>query len=170
MSESYVGEIRMFAGNYAPQGWALCNGQTMSINENEILYVLLGTTYGGDGQQTFNLPDLRGRVAVHPFPNQNIVLGSKQGTETATLTTAQLAPHTHVLNACASNGQNDSPENSLWSDSLYSSYIDPNGKSLVDMNDHALSSVGENQPHDNMMPTTAISFIISLYGIFPSQP
>ncbi|RIX50712.1 phage tail protein [Paenibacillus nanensis] len=168
MSESYLGEIRMFAGNFAPQGWALCNGQLLSIAENEALFALIGTTYGGDGQTTFALPDLQGRIAVHP--NSSLPRGSKAGTETVTLTLNQLAPHTHVPNAISAFGQGDSPSNSVWAQTSYSNYTNPTGNTLVGMNAAALSPVGGNQPHDNMMPTTVISFIISLYGLFPPQP
>jgi len=168
MSESYLGEIRMFAGNYAPQGWALCNGQLLNIAENEALFALLGTTYGGDGQTTFALPDLRGRIPVHP--SSGYPRGSSGGTETVTLTLDQLAAHTHVPNANATTAVGDTTANSVWSKTARRNFSDGSGKTLVGMNAMALSPVGGGQPHDNMMPSTAISFIISLYGVFPPQP
>jgi microcystin-dependent protein len=173
MSESYLGEIRMFAGNFAPQGWDLCNGQLLSIAENEALFVLLGTTYGGDGQTTFGLPDLRGRVPIHVGPNYN--LGAKGGTETVTLTANQMPTHTHTVQAITDAGNTSSPSNLLWAGtsgySNYSNDKDGTGNPLprVQMNAATISSVGGNQLHDNMMPTVTISFIISLYGVFPSQ-
>ncbi|TCP52629.1 microcystin-dependent protein [Tumebacillus sp. BK434] len=168
MSESYLGEIRMFAGNFAPQGWALCNGQLLSIAENEALFALLGTIYGGDGQTTFALPDLQGRVAVHP--NSTYTRGSKAGTETVTLLSNQLPIHTHTANANSGLVEGDVPTNSVWGQTVINNFSATSGNTLVNMNAQTLSPVGSNQPHDNMMPTTAISFIISLYGMFPPQP
>lgn len=168
MSESYLGEIRMFAGNFAPQGWALCNGQLLSIAENDALFALLGTTYGGDGQTTFGLPDLQGRVAVHP--STDYIRGSKGGTETVTLISNQLPVHTHTANANVNPGQGDVPANSIWAQSASDNYSTGEGQTAVNMNAQLISPVGGGQPHENMMPTTAISFIISLYGYFPPQP
>ncbi|MFB4330057.1 phage tail protein [Paenibacillus sp. CR_12] len=169
MSESYLGEIRMFAGNFAPQGWALCNGQLLSISENEALFALLGTTYGGDGQTTFALPDLQGRIPIHK--NVAHPVGEKGGTESVTLTLNQMPQHTHIPHA---NGQTNAvggtPQNSIWGQTSRRSFSDGSGKTPVGMNTQLLSSVGGGQPHDNMMPTTTISFIISLYGVFPPQP
>ncbi|MGE7113763.1 phage tail protein [Lysinibacillus sp. NPDC047702] len=173
MSESYLGEIRMFAGNFAPQGWALCNGQILSISENEALFALLGTTYGGDGRTTFGLPDLMGRVPIHVSPQYS--LGAVGGTETVTLTANQIPNHTHAVQATTAVGDTPSPSNVLWAEtsgySNYSNDTDGAGNPLtpVEMNATAISSAGNNQPHDNMMPSVAISFIISLYGYFPPQ-
>ncbi|WP_134682956.1 phage tail protein [Brevibacillus migulae] len=167
--ESYIGEIRMFAGNFAPAGWALCNGQLLSISENEPLFMLLGTTYGGDGQTTFALPDLRGRIPIHtgqnPRSGTSFALGQMGGTETVTLTTGQLPMHTHVPLA-ASTGTSNSPAGSYWAGelSIYSTEA-PDGQ----MDPALLGSTGGGQPHDNVMPYTAVNFIISLYGIYPSQ-
>ncbi|MFC4098079.1 phage tail protein [Paenibacillus xanthanilyticus] len=166
MSDSYLGEIRIFAGNYAPQGWALCQGQLLSIAENEALFALLGTTYGGDGQTTFGLPDLRGRLPVHP--STAIPLGSQGGTETETLTLNQLPAHTHTANANTAAGNANMPDNHVWAGSALQNYN--TGGELVGMNAHALAPVGGNLPHDNMMPSLTVSFIISLYGVFPPQP
>src|SRR5690606_27114112 len=138
--------IRMFAGNFAPQGWALCNGQLLSIAEYEPLFALLGTTYGGDGQTTFGLPDLQGRVPVHPSPQ--LVRGSKGGTETVSLTANQLPQHTHVANASAEHAEGDTPANLLWGTTLASNY---GTGSTVPMNAALVSPVGGGQPHSNMM-------------------
>lgn len=165
MSESYLGEIRMFAGNFAPQGWALCNGQLLSIAENEALFALLGTTYGGDGQTTFALPDLQGRVAIHP--NTTYVRGTKGGSETVTLVTNQLPQHTHIANANSTTSTGDTPANSIWGATIQQNF---GSGATQNMSAQTIAAVGGNQPHENMMPTTTISFIISLYGIFPPQP
>ncbi|MBA9084185.1 microcystin-dependent protein [Fontibacillus solani] len=165
MSEAYVGEIRMFAGNYAPQGWALCNGQILSIAENEVLFMLLGTTYGGDGQTTFALPDLQGRIPIHR--STNYALGAKDGTETVTLTTNQLPAHTHLAHTSSATGDTASPANMIWANTAANTFAASG--TTVPMNLSSLSSTGNNMPHDNLMPSTTISFIISLYGIFPQQ-
>ncbi|GIQ69909.1 phage tail protein [Xylanibacillus composti] len=168
MSESYLGEIRMFAGNYAPQGWALCDGQLLSINEYENLFILLGTTFGGDGQNTFGLPDLRGRLPVHP--NRTTILqGSKGGTETVTLTQSEMPAHTHAVNAIADEGTAESPDQAYWSKSDMAIYTDGTSGKLVSMSAQAIQPAGLGQPHSNMMPSLAISFIISLYGIYPTE-
>ncbi|MGE6228491.1 phage tail protein [Paenibacillus chitinolyticus] len=166
MSESYLGEIRMFGGNYPPQGWALCNGQLLNISENEALFVLLGTTYGGDGRTTFGLPDLQGRIPVHP--NQSYIRGSKSGTETVTLTQSQLPQHTHTLFATSNPGTANSPANNTWASATTEIYA--SSGTTTPMNPQTITPVGGNQPHDNMMPSSVITFIISLYGVFPPQP
>ncbi|MGO0060370.1 phage tail protein [Brevibacillus fluminis] len=168
MSESYLGEIRMFAGNFAPQGWALCNGQLLSIAENEALFALIGTTYGGDGQSTFALPDLQGRIPVHPSANHP--RGEKAGSESVLLNTDQLPAHTHTANANLDLAVGDTPANNVWAQNFYSSYSSGVGQTPVGMNPSLLSPVGSGQPHDNMMPSLTISYIISLYGSFPPQP
>ncbi|MEK4698167.1 tail fiber protein [Solibacillus sp. FSL R7-0668] len=169
MSDCYIGEIRMFSGSYAPQGWAFCNGQTLQIAENEALFVLIGTTYGGDGMTTFSLPDLQGRVPIHQ--NSQYAIGSKDGTETVTLTQAQLPAHTHLLNVNneANDSSQSSPANHVWGVSDINNYQTNVTSNLVQMNTNLITPVGGNQPHDNMMPSLAINFIIALQGIFPSQ-
>ncbi|USG65061.1 tail fiber protein [Brevibacillus ruminantium] len=164
MSESYLGEIRMFAGNYAPQGWALCNGQLLNISEYEALYALLSTTYGGDGKTTFALPDLRGRIAIHP--STSYPLASKNGTETVTLVSNQLPQHTHIANATSTLETGHTPANSIWGKNLMMAY---STGATTNMSGQLLAPVGSGQPHDNMMPTTTISFIISIYGYYPPQ-
>lgn len=167
MSEAYLGEIRMFAGDYAPKGWALCNGQLLSIDKNEALFALLGTMYGGNGQTTFALPDLQGRIPIHPSSTYQRC--STGGTETVTLTLEQLPTHTHTANANNADGAGDTPENSVWSANLITSFSDGSNSTPIKMNEQLLSSVGGNLPHENMMPTTTVSFIICLDGYFPSQ-
>jgi microcystin-dependent protein len=171
MSESYVGEIRMFAGNFAPRGWALCNGQLLSIAENEILFSLLGTTYGGDGQATFAVPDLRGRVPVHFGSSAafgtTYSLGQMGGTETVTLTSQQLPAHSHPVGIQTGQGTTDDPVNAVWANSSLKQY--GSGTASGQMSPSAVGSIGGNQPHDNMMPSLGLQFIISLQGYYPSQ-
>lgn len=165
MAQPYVGEIRIFAGNFAPNGWMLCYGQLLSIAENETLFNLIGTTYGGDGQATFALPDLRGRVPLHQ--GGGVVLAQTGGQETVTLTTQQIPSHTHSAAAVTGPGNSDSPAGAnSWAavaTPLYST-----GATNAQMNAGALSVSGGNQPHDNMSPYLTINYIISLFGIFPS--
>lgn len=167
MSDQYVGEIRMFSGNYAPQGWHFCDGSLLSISQYEVLYVLIGTTYGGDGVTNFKLPDLRGRVPLHT--SNNYPLGQMAGTEKITLVQSQLPAHTHSANAnnVAADATSVSPEGQFWGASSITSYqsVAPN----VTMSPRTVSSVGGNQPHNNMMPSKAVSFIIALQGLYPSQ-
>lgn len=166
MSEAYLGEIRMFAGNYPPNGWALCNGQELSISQNDALFSLLGTTYGGDGLTTFAVPDLQGRIPIHP--NAKYPQGAKAGSESVTLTSPQLPAHTHQAMSNSAIGTEDAPSNAVWASRALKTYS--SGTTLVGMSAQTLSPAGGSQPHDNMMPTTTISFIISLYGVFPPQP
>lgn len=172
MSECYIGEIRIFGGNFAPVGWAFCDGSLIQISENDALFSLLGTTYGGDGQTTFALPDLRGRIPLHqgtnPSTGTNYLIGQKTGTESVTLVTQQLPVHTHAVNANSSTGDSSTPTNHIWglSDSG-KQYVAsaPNGT----MNPASITPAGGNQPHDNMMPFLTVNFIISLYGVYPQQ-
>ena len=164
MSEAYIGEVRMFAGNFAPQGWALCNGQLIPIAENEALFALLGTVYGGDGQSNFALPDLQGRAPMHFSPTHP--LGQKAGTETVTLSQAQMPVHTHVPNANPNTAESGSPANNVWAKTAVTSFT-ANAPDTA-MNPHSLGVMGGNQPHENMMPSLAISYIICLYGVYPS--
>jgi microcystin-dependent protein len=164
MGTPYVGEIRMFAGNFAPAGWALCQGQILAISENDVLFTLIGTTYGGDGQTTFALPDLQSRVPVHVGPG--FVQGQTAGVESVTLTTSQIPAHSHVPLCSSGAGTNASPQNDVWAalDSNIYSDVAPS----VIMAPSALGSTGGSQPHDNMVPFLVINFIISLFGVFPS--
>ncbi|MGO4537881.1 phage tail protein [Paenibacillus sp. 2TAB19] len=173
MAEPYLGEIRMFAGAYAPVGWALCDGSLIRISDNEALYTLLGTTYGGDGQTTFALPDLRGRVPIHK--SNTTPIGLIGGTEQVTLTQTQLPLHTHDVIGSSNTGEASSPANAVWAASPLKTYSDglappplpPINK--VPMSGRAIGVAGGNLPHDNMMPSLTITYIIALYGIFP-QP
>lgn len=166
MSQPFVGEIRMFAGNFAPVGWAFCNGALMPISENETLFNLIGTTYGGDGQNTFALPDLRSRVPVHVGPG--FALAQSGGAETVTLTVSQIPAHSHVPQASTNPGDGAPPTNNVWANqTALNNYL--NIAPSVNMNAGALGSSGGSQPHDNMIPFLVINFILSLFGVFPSQ-
>jgi microcystin-dependent protein len=165
MAQPYVGEIRMFGGNFAPAGWMFCDGQLLPISENETLFQLIGTTYGGDGQSTFALPDLRGRVPIHQ--GNGFILAETGGAEQITLNTNQIPVHSHVP-LSSSTGGSDSPSNNFWGTSTSGNpYVAAPGN-LV-MNPAAIGSIGGSQPHENMIPYLGISHIISLFGIFPSQ-
>ncbi len=168
MSQPFVGEIRMFAGNFAINGWAFCNGQLLPIDQYTTLFTLIGTTYGGDGQTTFALPDLQGRAPMHTGSNHPI--GERAGTETVTLTIAQLPAHSHPANASNNAGSTSTATNNFWAasssnDAVYKS----NSTGDATMNPQAVSAAGSSQAHDNMQPYLAVNFIISLFGIFPSQ-
>jgi len=166
MAQPYVGEIRMFAGNFAPAGWMFCEGQLLPISEYETLFNLIGTTYGGDGQTTFALPDLRGRIPLH-FGN-GFTLAETGGAEEITLTVSQIPAHSHPL--IASNAPatqvNVSP-NVFAEATLFNPYINVNPAAPMAVT--AVSSVGGSQPHNNFQPYLCVDFIISLFGIFPSQ-
>lgn len=170
MGQPFVGEIRMFGGNFAPAGWAFCSGQLMPISENDTLFTLIGTTYGGDGQQTFGLPDLQGRLPMHMGSGAGLstrVIGENGGVETVTLTTQQIPIHNHAPLAVAGNGNQATPQNGVWAGAAASSYSSsaPN----LAMNPSLVGGAGGSQPHENLMPYLAISFIISLFGVFPQQ-
>lgn len=165
MAQPYVGELRLFAGNFAPAGWMFCDGQVLPISENETLFQLIGTNYGGDGQETFALPDLRGRVPVHQ--GNGYVLSQPGGTETVTLTTAQVPSHSHALRASTATGTHSAPGRALLAATgTVNSYGSGNPDQAMAVG--ALAPAGGSQPHDNMAPFLAVSYIISLYGIFPS--
>lgn len=166
MAQPYVGEIRMFAGNFAPAGWMFCEGQLLPISENETLFQLIGTTYGGDGQSTFALPNLSGRIPIHQ--GNGVILAETGGAEEITLTVNQIPAHTHPFLASSSAGTSPNPQNNTvaQTDGTISLYIaDPPN---VNMNAAAISAVGGSQPHTNFQPYLCVDFIISLFGIFPS--
>lgn len=167
MSSPFIGEIRMFGGNFAPQGWAFCNGALIPISENDALFNLIGTTYGGDGQETFALPNLQSRVPIHVGPG--FVLGQAAGVETVTLTTNQIPAHTHVPQANANAGSQVSPQGGVWAGSNPTLNNYANVAPTLAMDPGAIGPTGGSQPHDNMVPFLAINFILSLFGIFPSQ-
>ncbi|HEU0298222.1 MAG TPA: tail fiber protein [Longimicrobium sp.] len=172
MAQPYVGEIRMFAGNFAPNGWMFCEGQTLPIAENEVLFQLIGTTYGGDGEETFNLPNLASRVPIHMGTGPDgttYQLGEMAGTEQETLTIQQIPNHTHPLTGSTALGSQSSPIDSVLATSsglismFYEGAVDSN------MNAQAITPAGGSQPHENTQPFLCINFIISLFGVFPSQ-
>ncbi len=170
MGQPYVGEIRMFAGNFAPSGWEFCNGQLLAISEYETLFVLIGTTYGGDGQDTFGLPNLQSRVPIHQGQGSGLssyIIGETGGVESVTLSINQIPLHNHIpIGANAASG--DAPGNSFWANSATAkAYAAP--PPGVQMNPATLLSAGGSQPHDNMIPFLCVSYIISLFGIFPTQ-
>ncbi|PYS81020.1 MAG: phage tail protein [Acidobacteria bacterium] len=172
MSDPYIGEIRMFGGNFAPQGWAMCQGQLMAISQNDTLFNLIGTTYGGDGQSTFGLPNLQGRVPLHqgqgPGITQNYTIGELAGVESVTLTAQQTPTHSHPMLATTNAASQTGPSNNILATSNTSRiYIgDVPGANLAA---NAIQPVGGSQPHENMMSFLVITFIISLFGIFPTQ-
>ncbi len=168
MAQPYVGEIRLFAGNFAPSGWLFCEGQLLSIAENETLFQLIGTTYGGDGQSTFALPDFRGRVPIHMGAGH--ILGNSGGVESVTLTVQQMPAHTHAGIASSAPGNTQSPSGALLAAPASSQPgVAAFGSGpLVPMRAGSIQPVGGSQPHDNMQPYLVLNYIISLFGIFPS--
>jgi microcystin-dependent protein len=170
MAQPYVGEIRMFGGNFPPNGWLFCNGQLLSIAENETLFQLIGTTYGGDGEETFALPNLQGRVPLHQGSNQGntFVLGESAGVEQVTLTIQQIPNHTHAMSGSLNTASAPVPTNQVIGKSTgIDAFI--NTQPADPMNAQSITPVGGSQPHNNMQPYLCIDFIISLFGIFPSQ-
>jgi microcystin-dependent protein len=174
MANPFVGEIRMFGGNFAPLGWAFCDGSVLSISQNTVLFQLIGTTYGGDGVQTFNLPDLRGRVPIHQGSNPqagSFIVGQSSGSETVTLLAIQLPAHSHPAQA-GPGGDVVSPQNAVWSSDAggnTAAWTAPPANAAMASNAIGSNNTGAAQPHDNMQPFLAVSYIISLFGIFPSQ-
>ena len=166
MAQPYVGEIRIFAGNFAPSGWIFCNGALLPISENETLFQLIGTTYGGDGQSTFGIPDLRGRLPIHQGTGTQ--LAEKGGVETVTLTVNQIPSHTHGLTASVNaGGSTNPPTNVLAQVPAGSVYIQDVASAA--MNPASIGPVGGSQPHSNLQPYLCLNFILSLFGIFPTQ-
>jgi microcystin-dependent protein len=166
MAQPYVGEIRMFAGNFAPAGWMFCSGQLLPISENETLFNLIGTTYGGDGQSTFALPQLQSRVPLHQGNGFN--LADQGGVESVTLTVQQIPTHTHNVLASNDTATQTNPSGNVTANTnQLKIYTESAASKLFAAN--ALSPIGGSQPHDDLQPYLAINFIISLFGIFPSQ-
>jgi len=177
MGQPYVGEIRMFAGNFAPNGWMLCQGQLVPIAENEVLFQLIGTTYGGDGQETFALPDLQSRVPIHMGTGGGgtYIEGENGGVESVTLTISQIPIHNHAVQVATGPANQNLPANSVLSTEaesvlnrapVYAAYAASN---QVQLAAQTVGVAGGNQPHSNIQPILAINFIISLYGIFPQH-
>lgn len=172
MSEPYVGEIRMFAGNFAPRGWAFCDGQLLAVSQNDALFSLFGTTYGGDGRTTFGLPDMRGRVPIHAGTGPGLStrrLGEKAGYEKVTLTVNQLPSHSHTFNAVSTPATDTSPgTNETLAQSVgYDAYV-PN-QSPAPMSTANVTSIGGSRSHENEMPYLCVHFIVALFGIYPSR-
>ena len=165
MAQPYVGEIRMFAGNFAPAGWAFCEGQLLPISENETLFQLIGTTYGGDGQETFALPDLRGRIPLHQ--GNGLILAETGGAEEITLTVNQIPNHGHPFLASTAAANSNSPANQVIAQSTQRAvYFE--SSPTTNLAPNAISPAGGSQPHTNFQPYLCVDFIISLFGIFPS--
>ncbi|HEV7886789.1 MAG TPA: tail fiber protein [Acidimicrobiales bacterium] len=174
MANPYVGEIRMFGGNFAPAGWHFCDGALLAISENSPLFTLLGTTYGGDGQSTFGLPNLQSRVPIHQGTGADGItyqIGQMAGVESVTLTTQQIPVHTHVLvgstDPASSNNVQNNVAASLTAAGTASAYTTGNPSSPLDPSSVAVT--GGSQPHENLAPYLVVNFIISLFGVFPSQ-
>lgn len=171
MSEPFVGEIRMFAGNFAPRGWAFCDGQLLAVSQNDALFSLLGTIYGGDGRTTFGLPDLRGRLPVHAGtgPGQpEVRLGAKFGAETVTLTVNQMPSHEHPFQASSAAGTQNNAAGEVLGASPNVRVFRPDTPAAA-MNSAAVTSVGGSRSHTNLMPFLCVHFIIALFGIYPSR-
>lgn len=164
MSEPCLGQIKLFAFGFAPRGWAQCNGQILPINQNQALFSLLGTTYGGNGVTTFALPDLRGRVPIHV--SRDFVLGQAGGEEAHTLTLNEIPAHTHQAWGSNDMASSKNPATNVWAKTGVSSYHTQADKQL---NAGAVANVGQNQPHTNMQPYTVLNFCIALQGIYPSR-
>jgi microcystin-dependent protein len=167
MSNPYVGEIRMFGGTFAPAGWALCQGQLLPISENDVLFNLIGTTYGGDGQETFGLPDLQGRIPLHQ--GSGFTIGELSGVESVTLSTSQIPQHPHTMAGSNDQGSSNAPGNAVLASTPTAAQAFPYGtdppRGSIDPS--SIQPSGGNQPHENMQPFLCINFIISLFGIYP---
>lgn len=169
MSEPFVAEIRIFAGNFAPRGWAFCEGQLLPISQNTALFSLIGTTYGGDGRTTTALPDLQGRAPMHAGRGPGLTnrsLGAKTGVETVTLTEAQMPNHNHLMNMSIEDGERRDPSGKYFGRGTALYGPDSGGESL---DARVLPNQGGNQPHTNMQPNLAMYFIIALVGLYPSR-
>ncbi|HSR49370.1 MAG TPA: tail fiber protein [Acidobacteriota bacterium] len=173
MSEPFVAEIRIFAGNFAPRGWAFCNGQLLPVSQNTALFSLIGTTYGGDGRTTTALPNLEGRAPMHPGRGPGLTdrrLGQRGGVETVTLNEAQMPNHTHTMRASDGRGRSGIAVGNVLAEPrdglLYQTNTSAN---LVDMSDSSLSDTGGSQAHNNMQPYLTMNFIIALVGLYPSR-
>ncbi len=166
MAQPYVGEIRIFGGNFAPAGWMFCEGQLLPISENETLFQLIGTTYGGDGQETFALPDLRGRLPVHQ--GNGFILAETGGAEEITLTVNQIPAHSHPFIASSAAGGSSNAGNNTLATSVGNLYFSSPASSPGTMSPSMVSPVGGSQPHTNFQPYLCLNYIISLFGIFPS--
>ncbi len=167
MAQPYVGEIRMFAGNFPPLGWFFCEGQLLPIAEYETLFNLIGTSYGGDGQETFALPDLRGRIPIHQ--GSGFVIAETGGVEEVTLTTQQIPAHSHPFLASLNNGGASTPNNTTFARNTSADFYNADASlGLLQINPNSIGPVGGSQPHTNFQPYLCVDFIISMFGIYPS--
>jgi microcystin-dependent protein len=177
MSEPFIGEIRMFSGNFAPRGWALCEGQLLSVEDNQSLYALLGTNYGGNGRDTFGLPDMRGRIPVGDGYGEGLTVrrqGEQFGTEIQALTIQNIPPHKHSFMASQDLADSNEPAGNVLANTgekVFYENIDPNDPAdiIVPLTKESIQATGGNQAHSNLMPALCINFIIALGGIFPSR-
>ena len=165
MSQPFIGEIRLFGGNFAPRGFAFCNGALMAISQNTALFNLIGTTYGGDGQTTFAVPDLQGRIPVHQ--GSGFTLGQESGSESVTLATNQLPIHSHLIPANSNPGTVTTPGGNVVAGTTMNPYT--TAATDTSFGTQMIGNSGSSQPHDNLMPFLCISFVIALEGIFPTQ-
>lgn len=165
MSDPFIGEIRMFGGTFAPMGWAMCDGQIIPIAQNDVLFSVIGVTYGGDGINTFALPDLRGRVPIHRGTNYNV--GQQGGSETVSMSVQQLPNHTHQTHCYSQSSDSTTPQSCVCGVSSLNMYsaTAPN----ANMASQSVSPAGGGQPHDNIMPYLTVTFIIALEGLYPTQ-
>lgn len=171
MSEPFVGEIRMFAGNFAPRGWAFCDGQLLAVSQNDALFSLLGTIYGGDGQTTFGLPDARGRIPIHAGHGPGLSerrLGTKSGIEEVTLTVNQLPSHSHPLQASSEAATSASAQGEVLAETITDRVYRPDSAD-AGMAGSSVTNTGGNRSHTNEMPYLCVNFIIALFGVFPSR-
>jgi microcystin-dependent protein len=173
MAQPFIGEIRIFGGTFAPYGWSFCNGSLLAISQYPALFQLIGTTYGGDGVNTFALPDLQGRLPIHQGQGTNLsnyVIGSRAGVEQVTLLTNQLPVHNHGALGSATGTAVSSPANNTWGNSgIKNKSFGPGTSANATMNNASIGNSGNNLPHDNLTPFQVISFIIALEGVYPSQ-
>ncbi len=176
MSEPFVGEIRMFAGNFAPRGWGFCDGQLLAVSQNDALFSLFGTIYGGDGRTTFGIPDMRGRIPLHAGTSpglSNRRLGSKGGSEDEALNVNQLPSHNHTISVSSNDADNPSPVSRVLAESKNAGGVGRKlfaiGGNNILLNSSALTNSGGNQSHSNLMPTLCVNFIVALVGIYPSR-
>jgi microcystin-dependent protein len=167
VSSPYVGEIRMFGGNFQPAGWAFCDGQLLNISDNDVLFLVIGTTYGGDGVNTFALPNLQGRLAIHQ--GGSFLIGEAAGTETVTLTSQQMPIHPHSFYCSTSPGGQKNPAGNVPAAIPAGSAYEQGPATAPLIPQSIQQYIGGNGPHDNMQPYQCVTFIISLYGIFPTQ-
>ena len=165
MSEPFLAEIKIVGFNFAPRGWAYCDGQILPINQNQSLYSLLGTTYGGDGRTSFALPDLRSRTPIHQ--GDGYQLGQKGGAETVTLTAAEIGAHTHTVKASSAAGNNPTPTGRVLA--AAGVYRDPEAANMTALRSGTVTNAGGGQAHNNMQPSLALNFCIALLGLFPSR-